>query len=138
MRLWSRGDDWISNQVFWRGWSGYEPETTPLFFDLAREADVVLDVGAYVGFFTVLAGLANPRARVFAFEPMPDNVERLRAHVELNGLDRVEVVAAAVSAVDGEAPIFHLEGDHQCSTSIVHDFMSGHSDVQESVVRTIA
>jgi hypothetical protein len=35
LRLWSRGDDWISNQVFWRGWSGYEPETTPLFFELA-------------------------------------------------------------------------------------------------------
>src|SRR4051794_24818086 len=73
LRLWSRGDDWISNQVFWRGWSGYEPETAPLFFRLAQDADVVLDVGAYVGFFAVLAGLANRRSRVLAFEPMPDN-----------------------------------------------------------------
>jgi hypothetical protein len=77
LRLWSRGDDWVSNQVFWRGWSGYEPETTPLFFHLAREAEVVLDVGAYVGFFAVLAALANPDGRVLAFEPMPDNAERL-------------------------------------------------------------
>ena len=26
LRLWSLGDDWISNQVYWRGWAGYEPE----------------------------------------------------------------------------------------------------------------
>ena len=64
LRLWSRGDDWISNQVFWRGWSGYEPETTPLFFHLARDAEVVVDVGAYVAFFAVLAALVNPRSRV--------------------------------------------------------------------------
>src|SRR5882724_8020540 len=31
LRLWSRGDDWVSNQVYWRGWDGYEPETVPLF-----------------------------------------------------------------------------------------------------------
>src|SRR3954453_2127985 len=69
LRLWSRGDDWISNQVFWRGWDGYEPETTRLFFRLAREAEVVLDIGAYVVFFALLAGLPNRHGRVLAFEP---------------------------------------------------------------------
>ena len=37
-RLHSRGDDWISNQMFWRGWDSYEPETTRLFWNLATEA----------------------------------------------------------------------------------------------------
>jgi hypothetical protein len=60
LRLWSRGDDWIANQVHWRGWDGYEPETLPLFFRLAATARVTLDVGAHVGFFTLLAGHANP------------------------------------------------------------------------------
>jgi hypothetical protein len=23
-RLWSRADDWVSNQIYWRGWNGYE------------------------------------------------------------------------------------------------------------------
>ena len=138
LRLWSRGDDWISNQVFWRGWSGYEPETTPLFFELARDADVVIDVGAYVGFYSVLAGLANRRARVLAFEPMPDNAERLRRHVELNGLSNVEFVDAAVSADPGEAELFHAPGDHPCSTSLIQEFMSDHAGVTSSVVPTVA
>jgi FkbM family methyltransferase len=139
LRLWSRGDDWVSNQVFWRGWSGYEPETTPLFFDFAREADVVIDVGAFVGFFAVLAALANPGGHVFAFEPMPDNAERLRGHIELNELANVEMVRAAVSAADGEAELFHLDGDHPTSTSLVRDFMDRtDADVKSSLVPTVA
>ena len=138
MRLWSRGDDWVSNQVFWRGWSGYEPETAPLFFRLAHEAEVVIDVGAFVGFFSVLAGLANRGGRVFAFEPMSDNAERLRRHVELNGLNNVELVQAAVSAHPGEAELFHTPGSYPSSTSLVRDFMITHSGVISSVVPTVA
>jgi FkbM family methyltransferase len=138
LRLWSRGDDWVSNQVFWRGWSGYEPETTPLFFELAREADVVVDVGAYVGFYTLLAALANPDGRVFAFEPMPENAERVRRHIAENGLDNVELVEAAVSDVDGSAELFHTDGDHPSSTSLVETFMTSyHADVHASVVPTV-
>ena len=64
LRLWSRGDDWVSNQVYWRGWDGYEPETVPLFWRLAERSAVTLDVGAYVGYFALLAGHANPSGRV--------------------------------------------------------------------------
>jgi FkbM family methyltransferase len=138
LRLWSRGDDWISNQVFWRGWDGYEPETTPLFFRFASEAEVVIDVGAYVGFYSVLAGLANPGSRVLAFEPMPDNAKRFRRHIALNRLDNVEFVHAAVSADPGEAELFHVPGDHPCSTSLVREFMSTHEGVTSSVVPTVA
>lgn len=50
-----------------------------------REGDVVLDVGAHVGYFTRLA--AKKGARVFALEPQPRNAARLR----LLASDRVEV-----------------------------------------------
>src|SRR5437764_921604 len=42
-RLWSRGDDWVSNQVFWRGWDGYETEVAHLFWSLAAKASITLD-----------------------------------------------------------------------------------------------
>ena len=42
LRMWSRGDDWVSNQLFWRGWNGYETETSGLFFRLATRAKVLL------------------------------------------------------------------------------------------------
>jgi FkbM family methyltransferase len=136
MRLESRGDDWVSNQVFWRGWEAYEPETVPLFYSLATRSDVVLDVGAFVGFFTVLAGLANRDGRVFAFEPMPGSFERARRHLELNRLDNVELVQAAVSETDGEADLFY-SGDLPSSTSLVHDFMRAHPNLESFSVPTV-
>src|SRR5260370_29258290 len=42
LRLWSLGDDWVSNQIYWRGWAGYEPETVTLFFRLAAPSRLTL------------------------------------------------------------------------------------------------
>jgi FkbM family methyltransferase len=44
----------------------------PLFWRLACKARVTLDIGAHVGYYSVLAGMANPAGTVFAFEPLPD------------------------------------------------------------------
>lgn len=107
LRLWSRGDDQVANQVFWRGWAGYEPETTPLFYELARESEVVFDVGAHVGFYSLLAAHANPSARVIAFEPLPAAAVRFRRNVEENGLSNVELFECAVGDAPGRATLFH-------------------------------
>jgi FkbM family methyltransferase len=109
--LWSRGDDWVSNQVFWGGWSGHEPETAPVFRALAAQARVTIDVGAHVGFYALVAGHANPAGRVFAFEPLALAAERLRGHIRLNGLANVECLPIAASDVDGEVA-FHVPSGH--------------------------
>jgi FkbM family methyltransferase len=58
----------------------------------------VFDVGAHVGFYTLLAStLVGTAGRVVAFEPLSRNLALLRRHVELNRLTNVDVVAGAVS-----------------------------------------
>jgi len=111
LRLWSFGDDFVANEVFWKGWDGYEPETTPVFYRLAREAGVVLDVGAHVGYYSLLAAMANPAGRVLAFEPLPKAVERFRLNVRANGLSNVELVECAVGDSTGTATFFHMPTD---------------------------
>ena len=75
----------------------------------------VYDVGAHIGFFTLLASRrTGGGGRVYAFEPRPDNVERLRRNIDANAARNVEVVAVAASDRDGDAAfIMHestLEG----------------------------
>jgi len=123
LRLWSRGDDWISNQVFWRGWRGYEPETSPLFFQLATAARVTLDVGAHVGFFALLAGHANAQGQVVAFEPLPLLFARLKANVARNRLSNVTCVARAVGDRTGHADFYHVANVLPCSSSLSLAFM---------------
>jgi FkbM family methyltransferase len=101
LRLDSDGRDVVAAALYWRGLRGFEPETVELFLSLLAGARTVLDVGANVGLFALLAGLDDQRRSVFAFEPVPETFERLRRNIHLNGLLRVEPVAAAVGARDG-------------------------------------
>jgi FkbM family methyltransferase len=134
LRLWSRADDWVSNQVYWRGWSGYEPETVPLFFRCGQRSHVTIDVGAYVGFFTLLAAHGNPEGRVFAFEPMPEIFDRLRRNVELNKLNNVTCIESAIGDSEGEAEFFHTPGHMPCSSSLSFEFMRTAGDLRTSIV----
>ncbi|WP_259312750.1 FkbM family methyltransferase [Capillimicrobium parvum] len=62
-----------------------------------RPGDVVHDVGASIGFLTVIcARLVGPEGRVVAFEPGDDAAGRLRHNVALNGLRNVTLVRAGV------------------------------------------
>jgi FkbM family methyltransferase len=118
LKLWSRGDDWISTQIFWRGIVGYEPETVPLFFRLAEQAAITLDVGAYVGYFTVIAALANPDGRVIALEPAAKTFDRLLGNVRLNGLSNVECRNVAAGALPGRADLHHMSGAMSMAASL--------------------
>ena len=137
LRLWSRADDWVSNQVYWRGWSGYEPETVPLFFRLATRARITFDVGAYVGFFTLLAAHANPRGQVYAFEPLSDAFKRLEKNVELNKLNNVLTIGTAVSDLDGSAEFFSAATHMPCSSSLSYDFMKSTDGLSSFTVPVI-
>ncbi len=89
--------------------SVYEPATTRLFLDEIVPNDVVLDVGANAGYFTLLAATrVGPAGRVYAFEPNPAVLVELKNHVALNHVeDRVTVVDAAVSDQhESEADLF--------------------------------
>ena len=123
LKMWSRGDDEIASSIFWKGWDGHESETAPIFYDLASSARVTVDVGAHVGYFALLAALANPAGRVYAFEPLPRVYERLEGNIRLNGVGNVECLALAVGDKDGTAPFFHVNDGIPSSSSLSRDFM---------------
>jgi FkbM family methyltransferase len=82
----------------------YEREQTRLFEQLLRPGGVVLDVGANVGYYTLLASvLVGDAGAVHAFEPEPRNAEFLRRHLRINGRRNVTVQQAAVSDRAGTA-----------------------------------
>jgi FkbM family methyltransferase len=77
----------------------------------ARPGSVVYDLGAHVGFLTLLASrLVGPAGRVFAFEPNPRNLSYLRRHLELNRIENVHIRASAVSDQQGTAKLDDRRG----------------------------
>lgn len=96
-----------------------EREMQQFFASHIRPGDQVLDVGANIGFFTLVASaLTGPTGRVASFEPHPDNAEALRRNVTANQLNQVEVVEAAVSDRNGESGL-HLNTSDQVASLVV-------------------
>ena len=64
---------------------------------IVKKGDVVLDVGAHIGYFTLLAShMAGREGKVFAFEPLPLNLAYLNRHIRANRIENVRVFPAAV------------------------------------------
>jgi len=95
-------------------WLGtYEPQLAAAIHRFARPGSVVYDLGANVGYATLLLARAvGPSGQVFAFEPLPENLERLRGAISHNGLGpSITVVPAAVGASPGPATfLVHASG----------------------------
>jgi len=76
----------------------YEPELRDYFRSVLRAGGVAVDVGANVGWHTLLmAQCVGDRGRVLAFEPNPSVRDRLRFHVSLNRLSQVDVFPFALT-----------------------------------------
>lgn len=83
----------------------YEEVFIERVYDLGRVSftpDLILDCGAFEGYFSLLAAARFPGVPITAFEPNAKNREGLTANVRVNHLG-VEVKAAAVSTRDGTA-----------------------------------
>jgi FkbM family methyltransferase len=69
---------------------------------LARQGDVVIDAGANIGLFTMLAaGRVGPQGRVIACEPSPTTMELLRGNLGRNAYDWVELREVALAEAPG-------------------------------------
>ncbi|MBN2084125.1 MAG: FkbM family methyltransferase [Anaerolineales bacterium] len=98
-----RGKKWIAgsgNHGYWLG--SYEMDKCVRFAKAVPSGGVVFDLGGNVGYYTLISAFrAGPRGRVFAFEPLPRNLDFLRRHLVLNRIENVTVIDAAVSDRSG-------------------------------------
>jgi FkbM family methyltransferase len=89
----------------------YEPDVAHVMLRAVQDGDVAVDIGANVGYFTVLlATLAGPRGRVVSFEPGADNLARLQRNITVSGSENITIVTQPASDVAGPTR-FYLNSD---------------------------
>jgi FkbM family methyltransferase len=100
-----KGMRWIvgaGDHGYWLG--SYELDFQRQFAHTLKPGQVVLDIGAHVGFYTLLASrLVGPGGSVHAFEPLPRNMRFIERHIEINHLQNVTLHESAVSDRQGLA-----------------------------------
>jgi len=92
---------------------------------LAQHAGTVFDIGANTGYYSILTARLNPAARIFAFEPHPTNYRRLERNLQLNGIDSVRAVRAAVGDEERQIELTIPEDD---TISLVSSAVRAHSE----------
>lgn len=108
----------ISPHLMMDGW--WEPRTTELIIDRLRFGMTAIDVGANLGYFTLLMAIhCGPDGRVIAFEPNPRIAKLLKESVALNGLGaRVDFHETVVGESDGREVNLLLLHDHPGGTQV--------------------
>ena len=116
IRMFLNPDDEVITPRLWAG-QVWEATETHWFVQSIRPGDVVVDVGANVGYYTILGGLlVGETGRVYAFEPDPVAFEILRRNVALHRLHNVVLEQKAVSNEAGGIQFYIAEsnkGDHR-------------------------
>jgi FkbM family methyltransferase len=96
-------DDYIQRSIFY---GAYETAELAFTRTILRPGDVMVDVGANLGIFTLVAARqVGASGEVHAFEPVPANFQRLAENVSLNGFGNVRTNQVAAGPAVGEVQL---------------------------------
>ena len=88
------------------GFLQHEPDTRRWIDEHLKPGDVLWDIGANIGAYTLYACL-RPEVRVFAFEPLASTFALLAENIALNGItDRAMPICVALSNANGLSPFY--------------------------------
>jgi FkbM family methyltransferase len=127
--------DDLSRMWYYWGYSSYESATVRLFCRLLKTKFCVLDVGANIGYYTLLAAKAlEGRGEVHAFEPCPRVFRWLSENARLNGLSCLTLNQTAVSDANGSQPLFFPADKAGTNASLIENFTVQGSSIVTSVL----
>jgi len=128
----------IENELFWNGlYSGWEKRSMKLWTELCKKNQVIFDVGANTGVYGLVAQSINPKAKVYAFEPVKRVYDKLQANIELNDY-KIKAVEKAASNYNGTATIYDTDSEHILSVTVnksLHDSKEGLIEVNIPTLR---
>jgi len=105
----------------------YEPIQPYIFRDFVREfqPQYFLDVGASIGYYTLLIAVERICGQVTAYEPMPRTYNELERNVQLNGLEQIvtcrQVAASFRTGISKMNVVGELSGGNAIASTALHD-----------------
>ena len=105
----------IQQQLFWYGY--YEKELGDLLKKIVKPSDVFIDIGANIGYFSLLVAHRLPSAEVISFEPVVDLYKKMNDNITLNDIKNIITIHAAVGEIDEERELFVSAPDNSGMSS---------------------
>ena len=119
VRITGNSTDLIQRYIYWFG--VWEPDLTHFMLQRmgSNPTRTFVDVGANIGYFSLLVAKAHPRSRVVCVEASPPTLAKLRHHIRLNEIANIRVVPQAASDYEGSIDLFLSEPNNEGATTTI-------------------
>jgi FkbM family methyltransferase len=109
IRMSTNQTNFVTKRIFWdkRGYLDFE--YTPVFIKLIRKVSCFYDIGANIGYYSLIAASENPSIRIRCFEPAEGPLSFLNENVKLNGFTNIHVESLALSDHLGEIDFYEVK-----------------------------
>lgn len=88
----------------------YEKDESFLVFQMIEDGNIILDVGANVGWYSIQLAKRYKHAVIHAFEPIPSTFTVLKKNIELNNIPNVTLHNLALGGGEGKTDFFYFQG----------------------------
>jgi FkbM family methyltransferase len=92
-----------------------EPFSTNYMKEFIGIHDIVIDIGANVGYYVLLEAQLAAKGKIYAIEPIKTNVDLLRANIAQNDLKNIEIFELALSERSGIGRMYNYDRHNLCS-----------------------
>ncbi len=107
LKLKTNQTNYLTHLLFWEGYQNLE--YTKIFVQLIKKTDVFYDVGANIGYYSLLAELENTQVRVVGFEPATGPLFYFKENVRINNCQNIRVEPLALSHQQGEITFYEVK-----------------------------
>jgi FkbM family methyltransferase len=102
--------NYLTYLIFWQG--GYHNfEYTGIFIRLIKKVNTFYDIGANIGYYSLLAAMENDTIRIVGFEPAAGPLYYFRENVRINSFHNIKVESIALSHKEGEIEFFEIKNN---------------------------
>lgn len=128
----------IEAMIYYFGVNAFEDGTISLWTKLVNKSDVIIDIGANTGIYTMLASSINPKSNIYAFEPIYRVYNILEKNIKNNSLHpKVEAFKMALSDYNGVGQMYDLPVEHMYTASLNKNIHEERGQKLEATVENV-
>jgi FkbM family methyltransferase len=99
--------NYLTQLLYWQGYKNFE--YTSIFLEIIKDFSCFFDIGANIGYYSLLAARVNPNIKITSFEPATGPLFYLRENVALNNFTNITIEPIAMSGESGTIEFYEAQ-----------------------------
>ncbi len=98
---------YLTQLLFWEG--GIEQfEYTSIFLKLIKRVGTFYDIGANIGYYSLLGAMQNPKIKIVGFEPAKGSFHYYKQNIRINNFSNIKAEPIALSDINGTIDFYEV------------------------------